>query len=121
MHLDRRFGNRVPLEMYLNTYVADCAQRAFSVDLSEAGLYINTLPQDLLPPQTPVGLEFTLPGTRETIWAAGETCREIAEDYFHGRAVRFVAMAGLHSRMLRDVLNRHRLRRLFGAHRPALS
>jgi len=100
--------------MYLNAYIDDRPQRAFTLDVSERGLYLNALPQDLLPPGTPVGLEFTLPGQRETIWAAGETCREIANDYFHCRSVRFVAMAGLHNRMLREVLNRMRLRRIFG-------
>lgn len=113
MLLDRRFDPRVPLEIYLNAYVADRPQRAFSLNLSESGVYLNTLPHDPLPPHTPVGLEFTLPGTHETIWAAGEMAYDTPDDYFSGNGVRFVAMARLHHQLLRRFLIDARRRRLF--------
>jgi hypothetical protein len=109
--LDRRFGYRLPLEMYLNTYVGDRPTRGFTTNLSESGLYLNTLNRDPLPPNTPVGLEFTLPGVPETIWAAGEMCYDAPDEYFNGSGVRFVAMAGLHERMIRAYLKEARRRR----------
>jgi hypothetical protein len=109
--LDRRYGYRLPLEMYLNTYVADRPTRGFTTNLSETGLYLNTLTRDPLPPRTPVGLEFALPGLPETIWAAGEMCYDGIDAYFNGSGIRFVAMAGLHERMLREYLKEARRKR----------
>ncbi len=120
MELDRRYEHRVPLEMYMNAYVADRAQRGFTVNVSEGGLFINTLPSSLVKPGTVVGLEFTLPGESETIWAAGEACRNLEDTYFHSRGIRFMAIAGLHVRMIRDYLQRVRKQRFYlGAPRVA--
>jgi hypothetical protein len=105
---NRRFDARVPLEMYLNAYVDDRLQRGFTSDISETGLRLNTLVQAPLPPLTPVGLEFTLPGGRETIWAAGEICFDASDDYFLGRGIRFTVMAGVHARMVREFCYRVR-------------
>lgn len=114
MQLDRRFDHRVPLEMFLNAYVLDRPHRGFTINVSESGLYLNTLTQKPLPPQTPVGLEFSLPGFRETIWAAAEICYDQPDDYLLGRGIRFTAMAGLHARIIRDYCDRMRRRNLFG-------
>ena len=99
---NRRFDSRVPVELYLNAYVHDELQRGFTTNISETGVYLNTLMHQPLPPFTPVGLEFSLPGVRETIWAAGEIRYDTLDDYFLGRGIRFTAMAGLHSRWLRE-------------------
>jgi hypothetical protein len=101
---DRRYGYRLPLELYLNTYVADRPARGFTTNLSETGLYVSTLSRDRLAPRTPVGLEFALPGIPETIWAAGEMCYDTDDDYFTRSGIRFTAMANLHARMLREFL-----------------
>ena len=101
MASERRFDPRLPLEMYLNAYVADQPQRGFTTNISETGVHLNTLVDRPLPPFTPVGLEFNLPGLGETIWAAGEICFDSADDLFLGRGIRFTAMANLHARMLR--------------------
>lgn len=98
---NRRFDPRIPQEIYVSTFVRDQPRRAVAVDLSEGGLYLNALPQDPLPPRTPVGLEIELPGFGETIWIAGETCRDHVDDYLYGFGVRFTDMASLHQRMLR--------------------
>jgi hypothetical protein len=98
---NRRFDARIPLEMYVSTYVRDEPQRALTLDISESGLYLNALPRDPHPPRTPIGLEIELPGFGETIWVAGETCRDTLDDYFYGFGVRFTDMALLHQRMLR--------------------
>jgi c-di-GMP-binding flagellar brake protein YcgR len=99
---NRRFDSRIPLEMYVNAYVQDQPQRTLSLDISQSGLYLNTLIQHAYPPRTPVGLEFKLPSLGETIWAAGETCRDSLDDCFYGFGIRFTQMANLHQRMLRE-------------------
>jgi hypothetical protein len=99
---NRRFDARIPLEMYISAYLLDQPKRAVTLDISESGLYLNALIQHPYPPRTPVGLEFSLPSLGETIWAAGETCRDNLDDYFYGFGVRFTQMANLHKRMLRE-------------------
>jgi hypothetical protein len=115
---DRRYGYRLPLEMYLNTYVADRPSRGFTSNLSETGLYLNTVSHAPLAPRTPLGLEFTLPGSSETIWAAGELCYDAVDDYMNGSGIRFVAMAGLHERLIRDYLKEARRQRWLKPRRP---
>jgi hypothetical protein len=99
---NRRFNSRVPTEMYVSAYLLDHPQRAITVDISESGLYLNTLVQQPHPPMTPVGLEFRLPTLDETLWVAGETCRDNLDDCFYGFGVRFTRMANLHHRLLRE-------------------
>jgi c-di-GMP-binding flagellar brake protein YcgR len=105
---NRRFDLRVPAEMYVSAYVLDRPQRGVAVDISESGLYLNALAQDPYPPQTPVGLEFTLPMIGETLWVAGETSRDDVDNYFYGVGVRFTQMARLHRRMIREYCYRVR-------------
>ena len=97
---ERRNESRVPLEMYLTTYVQDRPLRGFTANVSESGLYINTRPSSRLPQRTWLGLELELPGVPETIWAAGELCYDELDDYFLGNGIRFVAMARRHLGLL---------------------
>ena len=99
---NRRFDSCVPLEMYVSAYLLDQPQRAVTLDISESGLYLNALVQHPYPPRTPLGIELTLPSNGETLWAAGETCRDNLDQYFYGFGVRFTQMASLHRRMLRE-------------------
>lgn len=99
---NRRFDQRVRAEMYVSAYVQDRPHRGVAVDISESGLYLNALAQDPYPPNTPVGLEFTLPVIGETLWVAGETSRDTLDDFFYGLGVRFTQMARLHRRMIRE-------------------
>jgi hypothetical protein len=103
--LDRRYEPRVPLEMYLNTYVDDRLRRALTVNVSETGLYFNTLLPAPLIRAVPMGLEFTLPGIDDSIWAAGEICHGALDDYVCSTAIRFVRMAERHRSILRAYLN----------------
>lgn len=119
MSLERRFDDRVPLEMYVNAFVEDRPQRGVTGNISETGLYLNTLAiLPPLPPGTAVGLEFTLPGMGDSIWAAGELCYDTLDDYFYGRGLRFTAMAGQHARLVREYCYRARRRSLFRLRRP---
>jgi hypothetical protein len=107
---DRRYEERVPLELYLTAYVEDRPQRAFTVNVSERGLYLNTLSRAPLPPSTTIALELALPGAAETIWASGQLRYDAADRYFYGEGIRFVAMAGRHLRLLQDFLAGRRQR-----------
>jgi hypothetical protein len=107
---ERRYERRVPHELYLNAYVDDRPHRAFTVNLSESGLYLNTLARTPLPPLTSVGIELALPGAGDTIWAAGQLCYDELDDYFYGEGIRFVAMARGHLRQLHDFLTSLRRR-----------
>jgi hypothetical protein len=108
MQVDRRYEDRVPLEMYLNAYVDDRPRRAVTVNLSESGLFLNSLSRTPLPPFMPMGVELVLPG--ETIWAAGMLCYDEEDRYFYGTGIRFVAMAHRHARFLHDFLAEARRR-----------
>lgn len=111
---DRRFGVRYPVELYLDTYVNERHKRGVTVNISETGLYLHTIVEAPLPPLTPVGLEFQLPGIDETIWAAGEIRYDADDEYFLGRGIRFTAMAGLHAKLIREfcqTMRRSRWRR----------
>ena len=55
-----------------------------------------------MPPNTPVGLEFVLPGVRETIWAAGLVSHAKGDDLVEGTGLRFTALPKAYARMLRD-------------------
>jgi c-di-GMP-binding flagellar brake protein YcgR len=105
---NRRFDTRVPLEMHISTYASDRGKRALTFDISESGIYLQTLVQDPHIPYMPIGLEFELPGIPETIWALGEARRDRLDDYFYGLGVRFTRMASLHERMLADFCARQR-------------
>jgi hypothetical protein len=109
---ERRFGYRVPLEIFLNEYVDDRLHRCVSTNFSETGLYVHKL---VTPPQRLSGavqLEFELPGTQEIIWARGEVAYESYDDYFHGTGVRLTGIATLHARLLRDYVREKRKRQL---------
>ena len=108
-NLDRRFDTRIPFETYLTAYVDDRPTRGFTVNISETGLYLNTLPKTPNLPNKVVGLELALPGVAETIWAAGKLCYGNDDDYFQGRGVRFTAMADRHARLVRQFCYRLRM------------
>jgi hypothetical protein len=112
---ERRLCGRLPLQMYLTAYVQEEARRGFTTNLSDQGLYLNTL-RDAppLPPFSPVGLEFELPGIPVIIWAAGEICFDREDDYFLGQGIRFTAMARRHRRLIHDFC----LHRFFGRPMP---
>jgi hypothetical protein len=113
---DRRYTARVQLEMFLNEYVADRLHRGVATNVSETGLYLESLP--VRRREGVLQLEFQLPGTGETIWARGEVTHQVRDDYFHGAGVRLVGIARLHARLLRDYVverRREQLRTLLHA------
>ena len=106
---DRRFGYRVPLEMFLNEYVQDRLHRCLTTNLSETGLFVHKLHAAAIPRRRDaLQLEFELPGTGETIWARGEIAYEARDDFFHGTGIRLAGIANLHARLLRDYVREKR-------------
>lgn len=99
---DRRLGYRVPFQTLLTSFVRDRPVRALAADLSDAGIRLHTTCALAPAPGTPVVLELALPGAGETIWCAGEVCYREADELASGLGVRFVTMARLHARMLRE-------------------
>lgn len=99
---DRRLGHRVPFQSLLTSYIRERPVRALAADLSDAGIRLHTTCALAPAPGTPVVLELALPEAGDTIWCAGEVCYREADELASGLGVRFVTMARLHARMLRD-------------------
>ena len=105
--IDRRLGVRVPLEMFLTSYLNERPIRGLTADVSDTGMRLQTVKTAARPDRPAVvGLEFELPGTDEVIWARGEVCYEradgLAPGVGYGVGVRFTAMPLLHARLVRD-------------------
>ncbi|HKA88686.1 MAG TPA: PilZ domain-containing protein [Haliangiales bacterium] len=112
MPSERRFGFRIPLEMFVNQYAQDRPHRGLTVNISETGVYVNKVLAPMLRDARVVGLEFELPGTGEIVWARGEVCYDNLDDMFHGQGIRFAAMARAHQRLIRDYCIERRRARL---------
>ena len=99
---DRRLGNRISLEIFMNEYLADRPHKALTVNISESGMFVNKVATTFNRKTRVVGLEFELPGTGDVIWARGEICYDTFDDHLHGEGIRFTGMPKAYSRMLRD-------------------
>lgn len=102
MTRDRRLGYRIPFHTLLGSFIRDRPVRALASDLSDAGIRLHTTGATAPTPGTPIVLELALPTLDETIWCQGEVCYRAPDDLATGLGVRFVAMARLHARWLRD-------------------
>ena len=102
MSRDRRLGYRIPFQGLLTSFIRDRPVRALAADLSDSGIRLHTTRALAPAPGTPVVLELALPGTDDTIWCAGEVCYREPDELASGLGVRFVTMARLHARLLRD-------------------
>jgi hypothetical protein len=110
--VNRRNGYRIPVQMFLNEYVADNPHRCMSGNISPSGLYLNRLIQPVERRSSIVGLEFELPGTSEVIWARGEVRYDTLDPYFHGTGVQITGIAVRHQRLLRDYVLDNRAQQL---------
>ncbi|MBP6835868.1 MAG: PilZ domain-containing protein [Kofleriaceae bacterium] len=103
--LERRFGFRIPLTVFGTSYVRDRPVRVLCSDVSDSGVGMTAVHGVAPPAGTVVGVELELPGTTDTLWAAGEICRhhnDGADGLTTDLGLRFTAMARLHARLLRD-------------------
>ena len=111
---DRRLGYRIPFQALLTSFIRERPVRALAADLSDTGISLHTTSALAPAPGTPVVLELALPGADDTIWCAGEVCYREADELASGLGVRFVTMARLHARLLRDYCVEHRRTHLGG-------
>jgi hypothetical protein len=108
---NRREAPRVSLKLFCEEHLRTRDLQSVAVDMSEHGLSLRRV-GDTLTAHQPVGLEFALPGTGETIWAHAETQFESFDRGVHRAGLRFMGMAQRHQRLLHDYLMDRRLRAL---------
>lgn len=99
---DRRLGYRIPFSTMLTSFIRDRPVRAMVEDLSDTGVRLCAVSARAPAPGTMMAIEIELPGQPESIWAKGEVCYRKGDDIASGIGVRFIAMAQLHARQLRD-------------------
>jgi hypothetical protein len=105
---NQRKQTRVPLDVYLNKYVAGVPYMARAADISREGVGLAHL---IEPNQAGkrIGLQFQLPGSEEVIYAEGEIVREWAdlEERAEGSGVRFTLLTERHKKMIEQYVARH--------------
>lgn len=101
MH-ERRLGYRIPFESMVTSYVHDRPVRGLTCNLSDTGVQMSAISMVAPPPGLVIGLELDLPGTSESIWAAGRICYRKNDHLAAGLGVRFLAMARSQARLIRD-------------------
>jgi len=101
---EKRRHGRVPLDIYLNKYVAGVPYMARTSDISKEGVALaNLIEPDLAGKR--VGLQFQLPGSEEVIYAEGEIVREWAETTEERAGVRFTLLTERHKRMIEQFVD----------------
>jgi len=96
---EKRKGDRVPLDIYLNKFVAGVPYLAKAWDISAEGVSLA----HLIEPQNPVrrvGLQFQLPGSDEVIYAEGEVVRQWGDARRPKSGVRFTRLTERHRQMI---------------------
>jgi hypothetical protein len=96
---EKRKNTRVPLDIYLNKYVAGVPYMARTADISREGVALAAL---IEPDQAGkrVGLQFQLPGSEEVIYAEGEIVREWLSTGAEGSGVKFTLLTERHRRLI---------------------
>jgi c-di-GMP-binding flagellar brake protein YcgR len=109
---DRRLGFRIPFETMVTSYVHDRPVRGLVTNLSDTGMSMSAISMLAPPPGMVVGLELEMPGLDDSIWAAAQICYRTDDRMASGLGVRFVAMAKVHARMIRDFCSEMRRKNL---------
>ncbi len=109
---ERRLGFRIPFETMVTSYVHDRPVRGLAQNLSDSGISVSAISMLAPPAGLVVGLEIDLPGTDESIWAAGRICYRKEDKLACGLGVRFLAMATSQARIVRDFCIEARRRHL---------
>ena len=105
---DKRKNTRVPLDIYLNKYMAGVPYMVHAADISQEGVSLGRLIEPEHNAQR-VGLQFQLPGSEEVIYAEGEVVREWVEasPRRHERSgVRFTLLTSRHRQMIDEYVAR---------------
>lgn len=99
--MEKRKSGRVPVDIYLNKYVAGTPYMARASDISTEGVSLSTLIEPEFQARR-VGLQFQLPGSEEVIYAEGEVVREWldAGSCSERAGVRFTQLTEHHRRLI---------------------
>ncbi len=105
---NQRKQTRVPLDIYLNKYVAGVPYMARASDISREGVGLAHLIEPQMAGRR-VGLQFQLPGSEEVIYAEGEIVHEWADlDHAEeGSGVRFTLLTERHRRLIDQYVSRN--------------
>lgn len=105
---DKRKQHRVPLDIYLNKYVAGVPYMTRAADVSREGIGLAHLIEPQMNGRR-VGLQFQLPGSEEVIYAEGEVVREWVDtkQAEEGSGIRFTLLTERHRRMIDQYIARH--------------
>ena len=105
---NQRKQRRVPIDIYLNKYMAGVPYMARTSDISREGVGLAHLIEPQLNGQR-IGLQFQLPGSEEVIYAEGEVVREWADlaQEEEGSGVRFTLLTERHRRLIDQYISRH--------------
>lgn len=117
---NRRRSQRLPVGFYVEQVVDDAPHRSFTTDLSAIGLYMERLAGPLQRSSRLIQVEIPLPQTGDALWASAEVVYDRVDALFHGTAVRFVAMARSHQRLLREWLRETSRRERFADLHPSV-
>jgi hypothetical protein len=91
---------RAPLNVLLNKVMGESLFMCHAADISEDGIFLSKL----LEPRyhgKEIGLEFTLPGDGEIIWARGEIVRENRRRRADGSAIKFTILPDAFRRLIK--------------------
>lgn len=88
---NKRRSGRARLDVYVNKIVDEQLFMCRAADVSPDGIYLSSLIEPDLEGQR-VGVEFTLPGSPEVLWAAGEVVRDAVRGHARGSGIRFTAI-----------------------------
>ena len=105
---DKRKTGRVPLDIYMNKYVAGVPYMTRTANISKDGVSLAHLIEPEMNGRR-VGLQFQLPGSEEVIYAEGEVVREWASlsQKREGSGVKFTLLAERHKKMIEQYIARH--------------
>jgi Peptidase M16 inactive domain/PilZ domain len=102
---DKRKNTRVPLDVYMNKYVAGVPYMARTSNISRDGVSLAHL---IEPAQhgSRVGLQFQLPGSEEVIYAEGEIVREWLDTSAEGSGIKFTLLTERHKKLINQYVER---------------
>jgi len=67
-----RRNRRIPLDLYVNKLINGVPFMVRTSNLSKGGVFVHRLIEPETPVDAHIALEFTLPGSKEVLWAEAE-------------------------------------------------
>ncbi|MGI5865408.1 MAG: PilZ domain-containing protein [Myxococcales bacterium] len=103
---DHRQSPRAPLDVYLNKFIKGVPFMVRARDISTEGIYLT----QLIEPESGddrVGIQFSLPGSKEVIYAEGRIVRESDDGRGAGHGIRFTLLTDHHRRLIERYVKQH--------------